>query len=29
MQSLKQVARQLKKETYAVYFASIDQRVPW
>lgn len=29
MQSLKQVARRLKKETYAVYLASIDQRVPW
>ncbi|EGK87783.1 DUF1232 domain-containing protein [Microcoleus vaginatus PCC 9802] len=29
MQSLKQVARRLKKETYAVYLASIDPRVPW
>ncbi|MEG4207709.1 YkvA family protein [Microcoleus sp. Pol7_A1] len=29
MQSLKEVARRLKKETYAVYLASIDQRVPW
>ncbi len=29
MQPLKQLARQLKKETYAVYFASIDRRVPW
>jgi uncharacterized membrane protein YkvA (DUF1232 family) len=29
MQSLKKAARQLKKETYAVYLASIDQRVPW
>ena len=29
MQSLKQLARQLKKETYAIYLASIDQRVPW
>ncbi|MCC3414452.1 MAG: DUF1232 domain-containing protein [Microcoleus sp. PH2017_29_MFU_D_A] len=29
MQSLKQAARQLKKETYAVYLASTDQRVPW
>ncbi|WP_366664959.1 YkvA family protein [Microcoleus sp. bin48.metabat.b7b8b9.023] len=29
MQSLKQAARQLKKETYAVYLASRDQRVPW
>jgi len=29
MESLKQVARQLKKETYAVYLASIDSRVPW
>ncbi|MEG4442387.1 DUF1232 domain-containing protein [Microcoleus sp. AT9_B5] len=29
MQSLKQVARRLKKETYAVYLASTDQRVPW
>ncbi len=29
MQSLKQVARKLKKDTYAVYLASIDQRVPW
>ncbi|MEZ2233527.1 YkvA family protein [Microcoleus sp.] len=29
MQSLKQVARKLKKETYAIYLASIDPRVPW
>lgn len=29
MQSLKEVARRLKKETYAVYLASTDQRVPW
>lgn len=29
MPSLKQAARQLKKETYAVYLASTDQRVPW
>jgi uncharacterized membrane protein YkvA (DUF1232 family) len=29
MQSLKQAARRLKKETYAVYLASTDQRVPW
>ena len=29
MRSWKQVARQLKKETYAVYLASIDRRVPW
>jgi uncharacterized membrane protein YkvA (DUF1232 family) len=29
MRSLKQLAKQLKKETYAVYLASIDQRVPW
>jgi uncharacterized membrane protein YkvA (DUF1232 family) len=29
MRSLKQVARQLKKETYAVYLASIYRRVPW
>lgn len=29
MQSLKQVARRLKKETYTVYLASTDQRVPW
>jgi len=29
MQSLKKLARQLKKETYAVYLASIDERVPW
>lgn len=29
MQSLKEVARKLKKETYAIYLASTDQRVPW
>jgi uncharacterized membrane protein YkvA (DUF1232 family) len=29
MRSLKQLARELKKETYAVYLASTDQRVPW
>ena len=29
MRSLKQLTKQLKKETYAVYLASIDQRVPW
>ena len=29
MQSLKQAARRLKKEAYAVYLASTDQRVPW
>ncbi|MEG3849995.1 YkvA family protein [Microcoleus sp. herbarium19] len=29
MQSLKQLAKKLKKETYAVYLASTDQRVPW
>ncbi|NJK68238.1 MAG: DUF1232 domain-containing protein [Microcoleus sp. CSU_2_2] len=29
MQSLKQFARKLKKETYAIYLASIDPRVPW
>ncbi|HBK98847.1 MAG TPA: hypothetical protein DD001_16770 [Microcoleaceae bacterium UBA10368] len=29
MQSLKQLARKLKKETYAIYLASIDPRVPW
>jgi uncharacterized membrane protein YkvA (DUF1232 family) len=29
MQSLKQVARKLKKETYAIYLASSDRRVPW
>ncbi|MEG3977770.1 YkvA family protein [Microcoleus sp. herbarium8] len=28
MQTLEKLARQLKKETYAVYLASIDQRVP-
>jgi len=28
MQSLKQLARKLKKETYAIYLASIDPRVP-
>ena len=29
MQPLKEVARRLKKETYAVYLASTNQRVPW
>ncbi|MEG4865632.1 MULTISPECIES: YkvA family protein [unclassified Microcoleus] len=29
MQSLKRVGRRLKKETYAVYLASTDPRVPW
>jgi len=29
MQSLKQLAKKLKKETYAIYLASIDTRVPW
>jgi uncharacterized membrane protein YkvA (DUF1232 family) len=29
MQSLKQLARKLKKETYAIYLASSDRRVPW
>lgn len=29
MQSLKQAARQLKKETYAVYLASKHQRLSW
>ena len=29
MRSLKQLAKQLKKETYAIYLASTDQRVPW
>ncbi|MEG5036629.1 YkvA family protein [Microcoleus sp. AT3-D2] len=29
MQSLKQVARRLKKEIYAVYLATTDQRLPW
>ena len=29
MRSLKQLAKQLKQETYAIYLASIDQRVPW
>ncbi|MEG4117185.1 YkvA family protein [Microcoleus sp. N9_B4] len=29
MQSLKKVARRLKKQTYAVYLASTDPRVPW
>ena len=29
MQSLKQLARKFKKETYAIYLASIDPRVPW
>lgn len=29
MQSLKQLARQLKKETRAIYLASKDPRVPW
>jgi uncharacterized membrane protein YkvA (DUF1232 family) len=29
MQSLKQLARKLKQETYAIYLASIDPRVPW
>lgn len=29
MQSLKQAARKLKKETYAISLASTDQRVPW
>lgn len=29
MQSLKQLAKKLKKETYAIYLASTDQRVPW
>ncbi|WP_373530314.1 YkvA family protein [Nostoc sp.] len=29
MQSLKQLAKKLKKETYAVYLASKDSRVPW
>ncbi|MDF0554438.1 YkvA family protein [Kamptonema sp. UHCC 0994] len=29
MQSFKQLARKLKQETYAVYLASIDRRLPW
>ncbi len=29
MQSLKELARELKKRTYAIYLASIDPRVPW
>jgi uncharacterized membrane protein YkvA (DUF1232 family) len=29
MRSLKQLAKKLKKETYAIYLASIDPRVPW
>jgi uncharacterized membrane protein YkvA (DUF1232 family) len=29
MQSLKQLARKFRKETYAIYLASIDPRVPW
>ncbi|MEK0179820.1 MAG: DUF1232 domain-containing protein [Oscillatoriales cyanobacterium] len=29
MQSLKQLARKFKKETYAIYLASLDPRVPW
>lgn len=29
MQSLKTLARQLKQETYAIYLASQDPRVPW
>jgi len=29
MQSLKQLARKFKQETYAIYLASIDPRVPW
>lgn len=29
MRSLRQVARQLKQDTYAVYLASIDRQVPW
>ncbi len=29
MQSLKQLAKKLKKETYTIYLASIDPRVPW
>ena len=29
MYSLKQLAKKLKKETYAVYLASKDSRTPW
>lgn len=29
MQSLKQLARTLKKETWAIYLVSKDSRVPW
>lgn len=29
MQSFKQLAKKLKQETYTVYLASIDHRVPW
>lgn len=29
MQSFKQWAKKLKKETYAIYLASKDPRVPW
>jgi uncharacterized membrane protein YkvA (DUF1232 family) len=29
MKSLKQLAKKLKKETYAIYLVSTDQRVPW
>ena len=29
MQSFKQLAKKLKQETYTVYLASIDYRVPW
>lgn len=29
MQSLKQLARKLKQETYTLYLASVDPRVPW
>jgi uncharacterized membrane protein YkvA (DUF1232 family) len=29
MRSLKELARELKKETYAIYLASIDPRAPW
>ena len=29
MRSLKQLAKKLKKETYTIYLASSDPRVPW
>lgn len=29
MQSFKQLVRKIKQDTYAIYLASIDPRVPW